>query len=296
MRITDLQYYLALTDNHNFSQVSQQFHVSQPTVSLAIQRLEKEVGAQLAIRSSHHNIVSLTHAGQVFAQHAQAMLEQYNLALTEIGRIDEQSLLLGLPPIIQISYFPEIAGRLSNQALEHLKTVEVGAHKAIQLLQDGKLDASFLGYLDAIDQNDFQVIQFDQRPFEIVVANDHPLANHSAISFRELANQNFILLKGSFIHKQAFEQLAQANHLQPDILFSSSEPYAILNLVSQNRGIGFMVSSKNIQHPNVKFIPLSDPAQPQLNVGFVYRKNPIMTTEQNTIFKEILAAIHTPML
>ncbi|GAO99470.1 LysR family transcriptional regulator [Fructobacillus ficulneus] len=290
MRITDLQYYLALANYRNFSQVSDKFGVSQPTISLAMKRLEKEVGAKLIIRQPAHKNVGLTHSGEVLHQHASLIVEQYELALTEIKRNSEQSLLIGLPPIIQISYFPAIANVLSDESLAHLKTVEVGAQEAIDQLKNGEIDASFVGYLDDIDQSEFNLIPFDEQPFAILAADDYPLAQKGSVSFNELKDEKFILLKGNFVHNYAFDLLARSAHVQANVLFNSSEPYGILSLIRQNRGIGFMAAHPALTFPGVTAIPITDKNQPIFKVGFAYRKDLVLTPDQQKIFDELLAA------
>nr|WP_244048481.1 LysR family transcriptional regulator [Lactiplantibacillus plantarum] len=61
MNIKDLQYYVSLTQLKNFSLVAAQFHVSQPTISAAIRRLETELKTQLLIRANPHLPVALHH-------------------------------------------------------------------------------------------------------------------------------------------------------------------------------------------------------------------------------------------
>lgn len=290
MRITDLQYYLALADYRNFSQVSDKFGVSQPTISLAMQRLEKELGAKLILRHAAQKNVHLTYAGKVLRQHAAAMVEQYQVAQTEIKRINQESLLIGLPPIIQVAYFPAIATVLSDDSLTHLKTVEVGAQEAIDQLRNGELDASFVSYLDDIDQSEFNLIPFDEQLFAILAADDYPLAQQGSVSFADLKDEKFILLKGNFVHTQAFNQLARTAHIQANVLFNSSEPYGILSLIQQNRGIGFMVAHPALTFPGVTALPITDDDQPLFKVGFAYRKDLVLTDEQQQIFNELLAA------
>lgn len=70
MNIKELQYYLALTELKSFSQVATRFHVSQPTITAAIKRLERELGTQLLIRANPHLPVELTTTGQQVQQHA----------------------------------------------------------------------------------------------------------------------------------------------------------------------------------------------------------------------------------
>lgn len=79
MNIKDLQYYVSLTQLKNFSLVAAQFHVSQPTISAAIRRLETELKTQLLIRANPHLPVALTTTGIQVQRHANQILLEHQL-------------------------------------------------------------------------------------------------------------------------------------------------------------------------------------------------------------------------
>ncbi|MDD9139249.1 LysR family transcriptional regulator [Fructobacillus sp. CRL 2054] len=141
MRIQDLEYYLSLAELGSFSQVSKKFQVSQPTVSLAMQRLEKELNTELIWRDPGHKKLALTHPGHILLKHARKMVAQYHQAEDEIQKEAEQKLVLGLSEIVDFAYFPSIEQHLSDHFFTHLRKETVNGVDALSKLHKGQFDA-----------------------------------------------------------------------------------------------------------------------------------------------------------
>ncbi|GHP13243.1 LysR family transcriptional regulator [Lentilactobacillus fungorum] len=287
MNIKDLQYYVSLSEEKNFSKVAQNYRVSQPTISAAIKRLEITCGSQLLVRGNSHQAITLTHTGDQLLVHAQEILYHYQLAMREIHNSEQQQLIVGMPPIIETNYFPTIAKQLSKTALDQLRTVEEGSLSALSDLKAGKLDVSFLGYVGEIDDPEIVIDEFDCRPFVILVARDHPLAKADKLAFKELKNEAFILFKNNFVHDRVFHALAHQNHIRPRVAFRSSETQSIINMVANNIGISLLTKAVSINDPNVCAIPLADEPQPLFRIGLAYRR----TMRFSKVQAQILAAI-----
>ena len=80
MNIKDIKYYCSLVEEKNFSKVAEIFKVSQPTITMAIKRLEKEFDAPFFIRDQSHRELRITTAGEQFYMHAQAILTEIEVA------------------------------------------------------------------------------------------------------------------------------------------------------------------------------------------------------------------------
>lgn len=105
MKIKDLEYYQELIKCQNFSQVASHFNVSQPTITMAIQRLESDFDAPLFIRDHAHKQLHITPAGQQLANHVNVILNELRVAREEIARTQSTRIRFGLPPIIGNYYF-----------------------------------------------------------------------------------------------------------------------------------------------------------------------------------------------
>ncbi len=185
MNIRDLAYFVKLTEIKNFSQVAQYFHVSQPTITFALQRLEKELDATLLIRHRAHGDLLITPSGQQLLVHATNIVNEDRLLRQELQNQKQEKLLLGLPPIIENTYFPKIAKQLkAANLLSRLQTLEEGSMTTLEALQAGTIDLALLGSVAPLNDPNLETVIFDQRPFAIYVARTHPLAKQPEFTLR----------------------------------------------------------------------------------------------------------------
>lgn len=101
MHSKDIKYFDALVKFQNYTRV-----FSQPTITQAVKRLEKEFGSQLVVQDWSHQKTVITRAGLLLSKNG-AMIEHYlSLAHHEIDNTKKSQIRLGLPPIIGTYYFP----------------------------------------------------------------------------------------------------------------------------------------------------------------------------------------------
>ena len=117
MKLNDLKYYQALVKYKNFSQVAAKFNVSQPTITMAIQRLEKDFGTSFFVRDHVHKQLHITPTGKQFAVHVDVILNELRIARQEINQAESSSIRFGLPPIIGNYYFPPLTPLLMREGL-----------------------------------------------------------------------------------------------------------------------------------------------------------------------------------
>lgn len=290
MRTKDLEYFVSLTQLKNFSKVSQKFHVSQPTISAAIHRLEKEFNTKLIIRDNPHLPLKLTDSGQKLLVHGQDILSNYQLAQLEIAHGIENKLIIGMPPLIEITYLPKVARQLPTKLFQQILHISQGSLATLSDLKHGDLDVALLGYLDHFTEKSIKIITFDAQPFSIVLPKTHPLSQQTGLYFKDLQTQHFISLKNSFVQKQAFKYLSQANHIRPKVIFETSEVQSVINMVANQMGIALLSDAIAITDPNLVRIPLLDDNSPLFKVGLAYRKSTNFSPQQHALLTAILNA------
>ena len=290
MRTKDLEYFISLTQLKSFSKVSEKFHVSQPTISAALKRLEKEFNSHLIVRDNPHLALKLTDAGEKLLVHGQNILSDYHLAQLEIAHGIENNLVIGMPPLIEITYLPQVAQQLPIEMFQQIRHISQGSLATLKDLKRGELDVALLGYLDKFDDSTIKMVTFDQQPFSIIVPKTNPLAKKSGIYFKDVQTQNFISLKNSFVQKQAFKYLSQLNHIRPKVIFETSEVQSVVNMVANDMGIALLTDSITIHDPKLVKIPVLDTNSPLFKVGLAYRKTTIFSESQQKLLDAILDA------
>lgn len=272
MNIKELNYYHDLVLTKNFSLVAQHFNVSQPTVTMAIKRLEEKYNATFFIRDRSHNTLSVTAIGRQFDQHVKSILEELTVAEKEITRAKQESISFGLPPIIGNYYFPAFTPALLESGLLYrLEVVDHGSASLQHLLLNGDIDAALLGSLKPLNRKNLRSQVITRAPFKIIVSKSHPLAKQKRVKLEDAAKFPFIMLDDEYVHAEAFKQVARDARKRPRIIFKTSDVHILKTLVANNSGISFLTDIALEKGDELVSLPIEDPDQPEFIVSLVAR-------------------------
>lgn len=289
MNIKDLKYFHRLARQQNFSQVADSFHVSQPTITMAIKRLENDYGVPLIIRDRSHQALELTSFGRQFDHHVAAILHELKLASKEAQYECQEQVRFGLPPIIGSYYFPSLVSQLlQHQLLTRLQIVEQGSNEVLRQLQQGDVEIALLGSLAPLTYQRLVASTIATSPFGILVSPKNPLAQKKqGVFFKDLAGQLFVSLNERFIHNQAFHQVSRAAHLRPQVIYRTADVHVLAALVAENIGIAFLTSLAAHINPDVVFIPLLDEQQPLFYISKVRRRSTVLEGYKQDLWEQL---------
>lgn len=293
MNVKELYYYHDLVRTKNFSQVAADFNISQPTVTMAIKRLEESFGTTFFMRDRSHHQLTVTSTGLQFDQHVQRIIEELEIAQKELARAKQERISFGLPPIIGSWYFPRFTPALLQAGLlNQLEVVDHGSASLLQLLAKGELDLALLGSLQPFHQPSLQASVIDKAPIKIIVAKDHPLAAFKdGISFAQAAQYPFITLDDEYVHAQAFRQAARLAHVRPKIVFKTSDVQILKALVANNSGISFLTDLALDANDGLIALPLTDGSQPEFIISLAARANRLLTPNAQRLW----SILETPL-
>ncbi|MBS0950160.1 LysR family transcriptional regulator [Weissella minor] len=289
MNINDLKYFVLLADKHSFTAVANHFSITQPSVTYAIKRLEKHFGASLINRDQSHKTVTLTPAGTTLYLAAQKILAEYNFAQSEITLQTEQKITIGLPPIIATYYADQISYLLlSHHLIEHVQTLEEGSINLLDKVNLGQLDMALIGApSEPKGLKDVKIQKINSYPFVLISADKQA---SDELSFKDLDNQNFILLNESFVHHAVFNELSEKYQIHPTISYQTSNLALLKNLVRQHGGMSFITPlALNDNDSDLKQINLTNPDIPTFNVYAVSRLQANPLTDE---IEQLLNTLH----
>lgn len=285
MKIKDLEYYQQLVKDQNFSKVAQHFGVSQPTITMAIQRLERDFNTTFFVRDHVHRELHLTDTGKQFANHVTVILNELSVARQEIARANSIKIRFGLPPIIGNYYFPSLTPRLMRHHLmPALETYEHGSKELLKMLLHGELDMALLGSLAPLKESRLKAQELSRFPFQVIVGPNHPLTKQSSVDFAGLKNEQFIIPDTEFFHDQAFKQMCRQAHFRPHILYRSADIHVIKAMVSENLGITFLTSLAIEPGDAIKQIAISGPDQPIFRLSVALRETEELTPRKQELW------------
>lgn len=293
MNIKELYYYHDLVRTKNFSQVAADFNISQPTVTMAIKRLEESFGTTFFMRDRSHHQLTVTSTGLQFDQHVQRIIEELEIAQKELARAKQERISFGLPPIIGSWYFPRFTPALLQAGLlNQLEVVDHGSASLLQLLAKGELDLALLGSLQPFQQPSLRARVIDKAPIRIIVAKNHPLAAFKdGVSFAQAAQYPFITLDDEYVHAQAFRQAARLARVRPKIVFKTSDVQILKALVANHSGISFLTDLALDGNDGLAALPLTDGSQPEFIISLAARANRLLTPNAQRLW----SILETPL-
>ena len=192
MDLAQLEIFLSIAEEKSFSRAAEKMHRTQPALSIAIKRLEEELGETLFDRSSKSG--TLTEAGRILLSYAQKMINLRDEAVEAVGELrgmfrgrltigaNESTSLYLLPPLlleyrkqhpsIKIEVYRNISERIPNEVLER------------------NLDFGFLSYDPLLPSLESLEIYNDE--LVLVVPPKHHLAKQKVVTVRDLGSEQFV--------------------------------------------------------------------------------------------------------
>lgn len=288
MHSKDIKYFDALVKFQNYTRVAEEFSVTQPTITQAVKRLEKEFGSQLVVQDWSHQKTVITRAGLLLSKNG-AMIEHYlSLAHHEIDNTKKSQIRLGLPPIIGTYYFPQVAGQLlSTGLLKQTNIVESGSDELLKKLKKSDIDIALLGSIRPLHLNDIDSVHLGSRPFVIIVSPENPLSNRDSVSFSELIAERFINLTDRYVHPIAFKAYCEYADIDPNVIYYSPDISWAKSLVKANIGIAFIEKDVINNSDGVKILEITDDLPVRFNISVATRKGYILN-ESEKHFMEII--------
>ena len=272
--IRHLEYFAEVAKHLSFTKAASTLHLSQPSLSKAIQNLEGELGVPLFYRSPKQ--LELTDAGKAVLTNAKNVLEAFNnltSELTDIAELKKGEIRIGIPPIMGAAFFATLISQYKEiYPLVEINLSEVGSKVIKDGVEDGSLDIGLICNVP-IKNESFEVIKLVRDPLMVIVHKDHPLAAFEIIDFTQLANEPFILYRKDFSLHDRILEVCSKNDFSPNIVCETSQKDFIIEMVGAKLGIALLPSKicKNI-NDNIVSIPFAQP-EIKLELGMIWKKN-----------------------
>ena len=194
MTLTELKYIVAVAREKHFGKAAEACHVSQPTLSLAIKKLEEELDVKLFERSASE--VSATPLGEEIVRQAQSVLEQA-AEIKEIAKRGKDPLAgpirLGVIYTIGPYLLPDLVREVIHSIPQMpLMLQENFTVRLLEMLRTGEIDCAILA--EPFPDAGLALAPLYDEPFVAAVPASHPLASRSKVTAEELKNETMLLL------------------------------------------------------------------------------------------------------
>ena len=244
MELRQLEYFVTVAEEANFTRAAERIRVAQPAVSAQIQRLEREVGQPLLDRS--RRAVRLTAAGEAalpYARAALAAVADIHVAVDELTQLVRGTVTIGTVTTHSV----DIPSLLADFHAEH-PSVEItlstdSSDALIDKVRTGQLDTAIVsvGPDERPDGLDVEVVT--DEAIAAAVSPTDELASRKTIRLKDLADRRLIALPvGAGIRRQFDAACARAG-VTPRIAFEASTPLALADLAERGLGVAIVPAS-----------------------------------------------------
>nr|MDP2191253.1 LysR substrate-binding domain-containing protein [Rhodoferax sp.] len=194
MTLTELKYIVALARERHFGKAADACYVSQPTLSVAVKKLEEELDVKLFERSA--NEVSVTPLGEEIVRQAQSVLEQA-ANIKEIAKRGKDPLAGPLTLGVIYTIGPYLLPDLVRQMITHtpqmpLILLENFTVKLLEMLRTGEIDCAILA--EPFPDAGLAIAPLYDEPFLAAVPTHHPLTAQDSVTTEELKRETMLLL------------------------------------------------------------------------------------------------------
>lgn len=294
MNLRDLRYLVALADTRHFGKAAARCHVSQPTLSAQLKKLEEYLGVELIERQPRR--VALTEMGEQIVARARRVVADSDELLT-LARSSRDplsgSLKIALIPTIGPYLLPLVSKPLRKQ-LPKLKLMlyEYQTEPLLQALRAGDIDAGILAlpvHADGVD-----TCKLYDEDFVIALPKDHRLVDKAAVKLDDLAGDSLLLLEdGHCLRDQALEICGRAE-LDEDQDYRATSLETLRQMVAAGMGVTLLpklsASGPFASEKSVVIKPFPKPV-PTRTVGAVWRKSSTRSAAIKSVCEVIAACM-----
>jgi DNA-binding transcriptional LysR family regulator len=266
MELRQLEYFVAVAEEANFTRAAERVHISQSGVSAQIQQLERDLGATLIDRSGR--AATLTIAGEAALAHARAALASANAvrqAVDEVSGLIRGRLVVGMVTACTITgLFDALAAfRLAHPGIE-ITLLEDGSDRLIERVRTGAADLALIGAAGAPPQ-ELQSLPIVSERLVAAVPAGHPLATRRRATLADVSAYPIVTMPVGTGIRTVFDHACAATGIRPDIALQASAAGAIADLALRGLGIAILSESMVAHHAGrLNAIALDDITTPAL--------------------------------
>jgi LysR family transcriptional regulator, transcriptional activator of the cysJI operon len=254
-----LQVYIAVVENKNFSRAAEKLHMTQPAISQYIRTFEENLGVRLLDRTNKY--VRVTKAGEIVYYHAKEIVGLY----TKLGSLlDDLTNQVKGPISVGASYtfgeyvLPHVIAKMKKQYPDIKPTVTIGnTEKIVELVRSHQLDIGIIeGQIKK--EKKLEIQDFASDHMVIIASVNHPLAcKNGRIITTELESDTWVLREDGSGTREAGENVFKQLQISPKNIITFGSTQAIKEAVEAGLGISILsqlVVQKDLEQGTLKIL------------------------------------------
>src|SRR6516164_9636546 len=238
MNMAFIRYFLAVAETASFTAAAERCHVTQPTLSAGVARLEDEIGSRLFERGRR---AALTAAGQKLLPHARAMVEEWRLARAEQRSSRRQRLVrVAIGTTLPIQAAIRWLAAAQQRVTFDVEISEGAAEVVAERWRRGRCDIALFPVREPLAAEN--AVQLLREPYLLAAATEHRVATRDRWSVNDLADTPFVLRAACEATPEATRRFA-AEGVRPRVVLRSADEERCAAAVLAGLGVCLMPRS-----------------------------------------------------
>lgn len=250
MEIHQLRYFAKVAELGNFTLAAKACHVSQPSLSLQIAKLERQLGQILLERQARG--ARLTQAGKRFKEHVDQILLMLDDAVVSVhDEPDAGRLVIAAIPTIAPYLLPGILARFArNYPRVQIEVIEETTDNLIKICCEGEADIALLAL--PISQSSLELTTLFEEELQVILPKHHPLASKKKLTLIDLSEQPFVLLHEAHCLTDQTRGFCSRHLIAPIATARTHQLATVQELVGLGHGISLIptMAAKLDRHPD----------------------------------------------
>jgi LysR family transcriptional regulator, transcription activator of glutamate synthase operon len=272
VNLEELRWFVVLAETEHVTDAAAELAVSQPTLSRALARLERDAGTPLFDRVNRR--LRLNSYGQIMLEHARRSIAEMRSATDRIAALrdpDTGRVRLAFLHSLANWYVPEQLRRFRESAPAiGFDLLQGPAHEITQRVLDGQADIAITAPRPDAAALAWRRLYVDQ--LCLAVPHGHRLANRARVRLSDAAGEPFIALGEQAGLRQLTDQLLAEDDVKPDIVFEATEIPTVEGLVAAGFGVAVVPVPRDGGKSRIVHVPLTN-AGAKRDVGLAWDRN-----------------------
>lgn len=275
MTLTQLQYTLAVAEEGNFTLAAEKCYVTQPTLSMQVQKLEEELGVQLFNRSTKP--INLTPVGMKIITQARTIVDEAkrmdDIVAMEKGEI-KGDFKLGIIPTIMPTLLPLFLNSFIKKYPKVNLKIEESTTLSIETkLLQGKLDAGIAA--TPLDNPKLIEKPLYYEPFVGYIPKTHPLSKLEKIQLEDIEKMDVLVLEDGHCFRNHVLKLCQTTKISKSFDLKSGSFETLIHLANEGMGMTLLpyLQTRNLSTQNKENLRHFENPEPAREISVVYNKS-----------------------
>lgn len=286
MNIQLLKYFIEIVNTRSLSAAARNLFVTQPTLSLALKKMESELGTALFDHSDQP--FQLTDTGLYLYEHGQEVVFQFDQLVTDIREMNQKpvkkQLRLGLTTLFAVQFMKEISRFLTTHPHVNLILQQDGSPKLQTMLANKEIDMGLISFPNTLPEIiHIEPLETTTKGYHVyvVVPESNPLSQYEKLTFKDLKDQRFSSLSDNFMIGRLLLDRTRSFGYEPNIILHNDDLQVLLYSLQKNNSICLLpIEYYEVgKSQGLKWIPLKDKFDYFPPIGIALRRDFSMTED-----------------